>query len=233
MLGRFVPTSRGGSKLYCDGYFYRYEKKAQGDQEKHFWKCEKGCPARAETDKKEGGATVKLGPNGHNRPPSPASAADALQRIEGLKKRVREEPTATTQQLLAGAVEGANNTALALMPNKKALKSVAHRQRQKKEREEALANDAEGGAPPCDDNLADLKIPKPLTVIDGEGNFLLSDSGGANRILIFGAAATASFLDTCQVWSSDGTFKVTNFFDRWGGGGRALNDKKRKISCFV
>ena len=215
MLARFAPTKRGGSKLYCDGFLYRYHKAGGGAGEKHLWKCEKanaekgapGCPARAETNGKDDGAAVKLGEAGHNHPPVSISMLEKEERICNMRKRALEEPTATCQQLAAGALGGADGGVLAGMPNKRALKDVVRRARAKR-----LAEDMAGAvdeAPPCETNLAELHIPHSLTTIDGDGNFLLSDSGpGDSRILIFGTDETVSFLTSCQVWSADGTFKV-------------------------
>ena len=106
------------------------------------------------------------------------------------------------------------------MPSKKALKTADHRKR-RKEREEALPNDAEGGAPPSNDSMAELEIPKAVTAIDGEDNFLPPDRGDANRILICGGRLGRVVFGYQPNMDLGRNYQGNHFCARrwWGGGG--------------
>ena len=214
MLARFAPSSRGGQKLNAGGYLYRYHKGGAGG--KHFWKCDKanpeknvkGCPGRAQTDGETEGSKV-LRTTERNHPPDGNERASWAEAAQALKKRALGDPGSSPQQLVSEATDGFPEGVRTKGPTKKRLKAIVCEARGAAEKK--AVRDAEGEAEPaaCATNLQSLYIPKKLRGIDGDGNFLLRDSGdGGNRILIFGTQASVDFLRHSPGWSADGAFRT-------------------------
>jgi hypothetical protein len=64
------------------------------------------------------------------------------------------------------------------------------------------------GEPCLGRTRAEIKIPDCLKVNLRSENFLLHDSEGANRILIYATSKNLTRLANCETWLMDGTFKI-------------------------
>ena len=204
-----IPSVRGGQKLVFEGFTYRYQKALAGGE--HRWKCDAPgagakCRGSARTKATEDGVIATVSTE-HSHGPAPPASLEAARIRQALKEDVLANPTKSIQAATAHALQPASEFALARLPARDAIKRSVRKARCAKKR--AKYENGEGAEAPCEDNLVDLIAPQPLLQSNNE-TFLLYDSGPRpDRIVIFSTQSNMKFLEKCDVWVSDGTFKVT------------------------
>ena len=113
----------------------------------------------------------------------------------GMKRKARDTHD-STHHIIGEALEIVTIPSVIKLPKLESLKRTVRRERQ--------TIDA---APVQPDSLQELIIsPEYQTTAKGK-NFLLYDSGPAQRILILGTLCNVKMLNASLIWLADGTFK--------------------------
>jgi hypothetical protein len=200
-----VPSRRGKDKLKLDGFCFTHRNTRKDG--KDVWLCDHpGCAAKCASHRVGNLIFVREVP-AHNHLANP----DRIRREESLasaKREALQQPHATVTQCLTDVLAKDPEVPREILPTKHQFKRIMWEARAA-ERKKRLRGDA--GAPAADfTSLRDLVLPPVLTSVDG-APFLLHDSGpaaGANRILMFATADTLAFLERCEIWLVDGTFRA-------------------------
>ena len=149
---------------------------------------------------------LHVGPHAEARDPSQSAAgAEAVRReIIGAGATGAQKPNS----VVADALEGVSNEILAALPTRESLRRSA--QNAKKRQRERGYQQGEGGLVPNCRSLEELVFPQELVYRPNGEDFILYDNGsGPGRIVMFGTQGGVGRLRGAEVWSADGTFKVT------------------------
>ncbi|XP_057339449.1 uncharacterized protein LOC130676955 [Microplitis mediator] len=111
-------------------------------------------------------------------------------------KKTAKSSNEATGVIVSDSIANVSDVAIVDLPNKSCLNRTVQRQRAKNNPQ--LTN-------PVD--RVDLVIPHHFSTTQNGEKFLLHDSGGKNRYLLFSTQANLRFLSNCKVWMVDGTFK--------------------------
>lgn len=197
-MATFPLSKRGKRKLSYEGYCYT-EKNAHRFQQIvgiRSWVCEKeNCPGKVKThndDPQQASLTE------HNHAPAPelCVAKSSLTEMRKLASLTSEPTRAIRNRCTA---ELPLNAAVHLPSNE----AVRHRiQRARK---------SIGLAIPNPNSVAEIDIPRHLTLSTRGRNLIIHDSGVGDdkRLLVLGTAKNLRLLAGCPHWFCDGTFKVS------------------------
>jgi hypothetical protein len=191
MALQFVKSNKGADLLHYLGFLHRKEKCIAG---KTIWKCASyhiaRCPGRAHT---ENGSVVKF--KCHNHVPD-AAEVQKKKLVNTMKKQaiVSHE---SSQRVVCALAENASTAVSGQLPKLNSLKRTIQRVRHISRNE------------PCNPkSLSELIVNGAYTETSDGRQFLVYDSNDAEcRFLIFTTEENMLFLDSCDHWFADGTFK--------------------------
>ncbi|KAK4879528.1 hypothetical protein RN001_007674 [Aquatica leii] len=190
-------SKRGKLKFSHNGSLYVCDTVSKNDESVKFWRCEQKerCKARVHTRNKTVRKEINL--RSHD---SSAVIVEVAQFLTNVKKRAAE----TMERAIQVINECVANTTQAChgkSPNNCTLIKVVRRKRNKIQA--ALPNPI---------RLEDLILSEQYKIYERPPglvkNFLLADSEGANKILIFGRESWLEDLRAETTWYADGTFSI-------------------------
>jgi hypothetical protein len=190
MALQFVTSERGNPMLLYNGFIYKKEKTIG---EKTIWKCadynKNRCPGRVHTMQEE---MVRSTSHLHIPDAAKVQAKGAIANMKEMAKHIE----LSTQAVVANISSGLPPASSAQLSSISALKRTIQRVRKVAE-----------NVPADPRNLREFNLPEEYKNVDGE-LFLQFDSGpGNDRILLFSTQRNLDFMDRCNRWFADGTFK--------------------------
>ena len=184
-----LRSQRNAAKLTCNGFFYH---KRQTKDDVTTWTCshtKPRCSASAKTRLTQQRQVVLIYEGNHYHEPKPLTAECELA-FTHLRQDATKKEFAPIGTLLASALETTPPASRDLLPHStKMRRSASNARAYAKRSRHALELDFENVS---FDTLADLRLPEPMTKIDGH-DFLLFDKGPSaadERFLIFGSDVT-------------------------------------------
>lgn len=194
MVLTYVKSQKGANMLVYNGFIHR-KKKAIG--EKTIWKCAQyskyKCTGRVHT---LGDEAVKSTSHNHV---ADASILEAKRACNRIKELAAHQVELTTQAVIATVSQEVSVGATGQLPSISSLKRTIQHVRQRME-----------AIPANPRNLTELVIPEEYTRNSDGEPFLLFDSGpNEQRILIFSTDRNLTFMESCEHWYVDGTFRCT------------------------
>ncbi|KAK4873809.1 hypothetical protein RN001_013169 [Aquatica leii] len=192
-----ILSKRGKQKCSHNGFLYVFDTVSKNDESVKFWRCEQKerCKVRVHTRNEAGIIEINL--LSHD---SFSVSVEVAQVLTNVKKRAAETMGGTFQ-VINECVANITQACQGKLPNNCALRKVVRRKR----------NEIQA-APPNPIRLEDLIIPERYKIYERQPglveNFLLADSEGPNRILIFGRESWLEHLRAGTTWYADGTFSI-------------------------
>jgi len=187
----FVKNRKGGDLLVHDGFTYRRDGHNGG---KTYWVCSKYDTeyCRGRCISQDGLVTVTNKSHNHTVNPAEVEVRRRLAQMKAQALTTQDLPC----QIITQTVTNASRSVAASLPSTALMTRTINKTRKANAR--APAN------PTC---LSDLHIPDTYTVTTSGEEFLLSNTGEADRILIFSTTANLRCLENSTQWHADGTFK--------------------------
>lgn len=134
----------------------------------------------------------------HNHAPDRTSIE--IRRAINKMKKTAKSSNEVTGVIVSDNIATVSDAAAVDLSNKSCLNRTVQRQRAKNNPQ--LTN-------PVD--RVDLVISNHFSTNQNGKKFLLHDSGGKNRYLLFSTQTNLRFLSNCEVWMADGTFNQLYF----------------------
>ena len=199
-----VPSRRGKNKLNLNGYSFQHRNTLKSGEE--VWRCDSpGCAEKC-VSRRVGERIFVDTPPTHLHLANP----DKILRAEAMSKAKVEattQPRSTVTECVSDVLAARSDVPLEIMPTKYQMKRAMWNARFSEQKKRLKAD---GDADADYSSLTALVLPDALKKMDSEP-FLLHDSGPETRnkrVLIFATKLTLDFLETCDIWLMDGTFKA-------------------------
>ena len=190
----FVTSRRGRASLVHEGFRYVFHRETRAGRQYRCWRKNAPHICQSLISLDEERRRIVIQPSLHNHG-SDWGHIKALEVIEKIARKADERPNALASSIIREEMAHVDEEAVANLPKRTALKRKIERVHAKHR-------------PPLPKSFDDMHaLPEKYRTIEGK-NWLLADTGGHDRQLIFSTAEGLRSLAMSSYWLADGTFKA-------------------------